>query len=125
MDFLVLGAGLAKGNRRLVGANELEIVKASLSGLVPAKVELAVAAVERGVGGNLGTPACQVRIHVKAIRFVTLDAGLPRLDDDAGLGNNDLSFLVGLGLGLGVSERHLCLATHIVYSFEGLLRRQA
>ena len=67
LDLLVRGAGLAKSNGWLVGANELEIVKATLSGVVPAKVELTVAAVEHGVGRDLGTPSSEVRVHVESV----------------------------------------------------------
>ena len=84
LDLLVRGAGLAKGDRRLAGANELQIIKASLTWVVPAKVEVAVAAIEHGVGSDLGTPAGEVWVHVETIRFVTLYACLPGLDDDAG-----------------------------------------
>ena len=108
LDLLVRGAGLAKGDRRLVGANELEIVESTLSGIVPAKIELAVAAVERGVGRDLGTPAGKVGVHVEAIRFVALDASLPRLDGGEGinrrggrgtrLGRRSIAALAGLAI---------------------------
>ena len=90
LDLLVRGAEFAKGDRLLAGANDLEIIESTLSRVVPAKVEVAVAAVELSVGGDLGTPAGKVGVHVETIRFVTLDACLPGLDDDAGLGG-DLS----------------------------------
>ena len=84
LDLLVRGAGLAKGDRRLAGANKLQIIKASLTWVVPAKVEVAVAAIEHGVGSDLGTPAGEVWVHVETIRFVTLYACLPSLDDGRG-----------------------------------------